>query len=379
MKSNALITLHEQQNVRFSESQPNGDVTKRAAHYHHGMPTASGIGRRRAGPSIEDVARLAGVSPQTVSRVSTGAPSVRPSTRAKVVEAMDQLGYSPNRAARALRNGTFGTIGVISHSFQRTGEALTVEALVEAAEPEDYSVTLIHVRNPGPESWETAAHRLSHQAIDGLVILRAERATPDTLSLPAGMPVAVSFSKFAGHYPTVSADQVKGSEDAVRHLLDLGHRTVHHIAGPADSEHALVRTATWRRCLLEAGVRPPEPLYGDWSARSGYEMGRRLAADPGVTAVFCANDETAFGLLEALREHGRRVPDDVSVVGFDDIALSGWASPALTTVRQDFHGIGRALVTLVLDQLRTRTVPPAALTVVPTELIVRASTAPPRR
>ena len=121
------------------------------------MTTAPAPGRRRSGPSIGDVARLAGVSPQTVSRVSTGAESVRPSTRAKVVHAMDQLGYSPNRAAQALRNGTFGAIGVLSTGFQRTGEALTAEALVEAAALEDYSVTLLHVRNPARESWESAA------------------------------------------------------------------------------------------------------------------------------------------------------------------------------------------------------------------------------
>ncbi|WP_051640116.1 LacI family DNA-binding transcriptional regulator [Cellulomonas sp. URHE0023] len=343
------------------------------------MTTAPAPGRRRSGPSIGDVARLAGVSPQTVSRVSTGADSVKPSTRARVVQAMDQLGYSPNRAAQALRNGTFGAIGVLSTGFQRTGEALTAEALVEAAALEDYSVTLLHVRNAGPESWENAAHRISHQAIDGLVIMRAEQASPATLVLPAGMPVAVSFSKFAGHYPTVSADQIQGSENAVRHLLELGHRTVHHLAGPRDSEHALVRSGTWRRCLLEAGIRPPEPVYGDWSAHDGYEAGQRLAADPEVTAVFCANDEMALGLIRALNEHGRRVPDDVSVVGFDDIAVAGWTTPPLTTVRQDFHAIGRELITLVVGQLRSRTVAPPALTVVPTELVVRASTAPPPR
>ena len=292
---------------------------------------------------------------------------------------MDQLGYSPNRAAQALRNGTFGAIGVLSHGFNRTGEALTAEALVAAAELEEYSVTLLHVRNPDPDGWDNAAHRISHQAIDGLVIMRAELATPATLVLPAGMPVAVSFSKFAGHYPTVTADHVQGSEDAVRHLLGLGHRTVHHLAGPTDSDHALVRSGTWRRCLLEAGIRPPEPVYGDWSARSGYEAGKRLAADPDVTAVFCANDEMAFGLVRALHEQGRRVPDDVSVVGFDDIAVSGWGSPPLTTVRQDFPAIGRALVGLVVGQLRSRSIPAPALTVVPTELVVRASTAPPPR
>ncbi len=341
------------------------------------MPTAPGPGRRRSGPSIDDVARLAGVSAQTVSRVSTGAASVRPATRARVVAAMDQLGYSPNRAARALRSGTFGTIGLVSHGFHRTGEALVTEALVEAAELEDYSVTLIHVRSPEASSWEHATHRLSHQGIDGLVIIRAEEATPQTLALPAGMPVAVSFSKFAGHYPAVTADQVQGTRDAVGHLLDLGHRTVHHVAGPPDSEPALVRTASWQRRLQEAGRQAPEPLSGDWTARSGYRAGLRLADDPQVTAVFCANDEMAFGLLRALHERGRRVPDDVSVVGFDGIAISEYASVPLTTVRQDWHRIGQELVGLVLSQVRSRTAPQQTLVIVPTHLVVRASSGPP--
>ncbi|MCB0913532.1 MAG: LacI family DNA-binding transcriptional regulator [Propionibacteriaceae bacterium] len=326
---------------------------------------------------MEDVARLAGVSAQTVSRVSTGANPVREETRAKVLAAMDQLGYSPNRAARALRNGSFGTIGLLAYRFERTGEALTTEAVLQAAELEDYSVTLLGVKRPVADQWENAAHRLSHQAIDGLVIIRAEQATPESLALPAGMAVAVSDSRLVGHYPSVVADQVQGTVDAVRHLLDLGHETVHHIAGPADSEPALVRSATWQRTLEGAGVRPPQLWRGDWTAKSGYELGQHIAADPSITAVYCANDETAFGLLRALHEAGRRVPDDVSVVGFDGIALSEFASTPLTTVKQDFHRIGHELVGLVLEQMRSRGARPEQRVIVPTELIVRGTTAPP--
>lgn len=343
------------------------------------MSLTTGRGRRKTGPSIEDVARLAGVSAQTVSRVSTGAEPVRESTRARVLAAMDQLGYSPNRAARALRNGSFGTIGLLAHRFERTGEALTTEAVVEAAEAEDYSVTLLNVRNPEAEVWKHAAYRLSHQAIDALVIIRAEQAAPESLVLPAGMAVAVSDSRLVGHYPAVVADQVQGSADATRHLLELGHRTVHHIAGPSDSDPALVRTATWQRTLEEAGIRPPELWRGDWTARSGYAAGQQIALDPAITAVYCANDEMAFGLMRALHEHGRRVPEHVSVVGFDGIALSEFSSPPLTTVKQDFHRIGRELVRLVLDQMRSRGSRSQDRVMVPTELIVRGTTAPPAR
>ena len=340
------------------------------------MPGKPAEGRRKTGPSIEDVARLAGVSAQTVSRVSTGSPSVRPATRERVLKAMDRLGYSPNRAARALRSGAFAAIGLIAHRFERTGEALTTEAIVEAAEAQGHSVTLLHVRNTEADTWRHAANRLSDQAIDGLIIIRAEGATPESLSLPAGLPVAVAASRLLGHYPAVMADQLQGSHDAVRHLLELGHRTVHHIAGPADSDPAALRVAAWQRCLSEAGVGAPPLLRGDWSAASGYAAGRQLAADPSVSAVYCGNDEMAFGLIRALHEAGRRVPQDVSVVGFDDIALSGYAWPPLTTVQQDFRMIGHELVRLVLDRLQGK---PGSgdRVIVPTQLLVRGSTAPP--
>ncbi len=342
------------------------------------MPSTAG--RRRRGPSIEDVARLAGVSAQTVSRVSTGAARVSPQTRARVTVAMDQLGYSPNHAARALRNGAFGTIGLLAHRFERTGEALTTEGVIEAARAHGYAVTLVDVRHAGADDWETAAHLLTHQSIDGLVIIRAEEATPESLTLPAGLPVVVSDSRLVGHYPVaVVADQVQGTIAAVQHLLGLGHATVHHLAGPDDSEPANVRLASWHRCLEGSGIAPPPVLRGDWTAASGYRLGRSIAADPTVTAVYCANDEMAFGLMRALYEGGRRVPDDVSVVGFDDIALSEFSFPPLTTVRQDFHKIGNELVRLLFEQMRAEGRPVHQRVAVPTELVVRGTTAPPAR
>jgi DNA-binding LacI/PurR family transcriptional regulator len=331
----------------------------------------------RRGPSIQDVARLAGLSAQTVSRVSTGTGTVKEETRARVLAAMDQLGYSPNHAARALRNGAFGTIGLLAHRFQRTGEALTTQGVIEAARARDYAVTIVDVGPAADGDWLGAARRLTHQAIDGLVIIRAEMATPHSLALPPGLAVVVSDSRLVGHHPAVVADQVGGTQAAVEHLLGLGHATVHHLAGPADSEPATVRVASWERTLERAGVHPPEPWRGDWTAAAGYARGLDLPQD--VTAVFCANDEMAIGLLRALHERGRRVPDDVSVVGFDCIALGEYTWPPLTTVRQDFHTIGRELVRLVLDQVRTDSRPGADRVVVPADLVVRGSTAPPRR
>lgn len=332
---------------------------------------------QRRGPSIQDVARLAGLSAQTVSRVSTGTGTVRPETRARVLAAMDQLGYSPNHAARALRNGEFGTIGLLAHRFQRTGEALTTQGVIEAARAHDLAVTIVDVGPAADGDWQGAALRLTHQAIDGLVIIRAETATPQSLALPTSLPVVVSDSRLVGRYPAVVADQVGGTYAAVDHLLALGHTVVHHLAGPTDSEPAAMRSSSWERALERAGIHPPQPWRGDWTGASGYAVGRDLPDD--VTAVYCANDEMAIGLMRALHEHGRRVPQDVSVVGFDGIALGEFTWPPLTTVRQDFPAIGRELVRVVLDQLHGPKRPGADRVTVPADLVVRGSTAPPRR
>lgn len=333
--------------------------------------------RKRGGPSIADVARLAGVSSQTVSRVSTGSDKVRPATKERVLAAMDQLGYSPNHAARALRSGSFNTIGLMAHGLERTGQALTMEALVNAAEAEGYSVTIMNVSQPGSPGWADAATRLSHQAIDGLVVLRADSSTPERLVLPPRLPVAVADSRLVGHYPAVSSNHMEGSIAATKHLLSLGHEVVHHIAGPEDSDPAVVRAAAWTRTLEGAGIPAPPVWRGDWTAQSGYELGREIAGHTEVTAIFCANDEMAIGAMLALQESGRSIPGDISIVGFDDLALSAYTQPPLTTVRQDFHRIGRELLQLVLRQIRGTPMVQSERVLVPTDLMVRGTTAPP--
>ena len=326
---------------------------------------------------MSDVARLAGVSAQTVSRVAAGSEHVRPDTRERVLRAMNQLGYSPNRAAQALRRGSFKTIGVLTQQIQRTGEALTTAGVLEAATAADYAVNLVQVEHPASNDLREAVYRLSHQAIDGLVVVQAGRAGREQLVLPPSMPVAVSDSTLVDYYPSASADQVGGVRDAVGHLLELGHRTVHHVCGPEDSQSSLIRRATWARTLREAGRVVPEPVPGDWEAAAGYEAGLRLAADPEVTAVFCANDELALGLIRAMHEQGRRVPSDVSVVGFDGLALGEYSFPPLTTVRQDFKRHGHEMVDLVLEQAASGPLDGSRSIIIPTELLVRGSTAPP--
>ena len=251
--------------------------------------------------------------------------------------------------------------------------------MLEAATAIGYAVNLIQVEHPASEELREAVYRLSHQAIDGLVVVQAGRAGREQLALPPSMPVAVSDSTLVDYYPSASADQVGGVREAVTHLLELGHRTVHHVCGPEDSQSALIRKATWARTLREAGRDVPEAVAGGWAAAAGYEAGLRLATDPEVTAVFCANDELALGLIRAMHERGRRVPADVSVVGFDGLAVGEYSFPPLTTVRQDFNGTAARWWTWCWSRRPPGPWTAAAASSSPTELLVRGSTAPPGR
>ncbi|GMA35798.1 substrate-binding domain-containing protein [Demequina litorisediminis] len=217
---------------------------------------------------------------------------------------------------------------------------MITDAVLRAAQAEGYGVTLVTVEDAAHDGWTPAANRLRHQTVDGLIIIRSEGHSTEQLALPPGMPVAVSDSRVHGVYPCVVSDELGSQRMAVEHLLELGHRTVHYVAGPADSEPARLRRAGWHTALVQAGAEVPEPYVGDWTADSGFAGGTALASDPSVTAIACANDETAFGVLAALHEAGRHVPDDVSVIGFDDVSLSRFTQPPLTTVKQHFTAIG---------------------------------------
>jgi DNA-binding LacI/PurR family transcriptional regulator len=335
---------------------------------------------------MADVARLAGVSSQTVSRVSNGAANVDEHTRARVLQAMQALGYRPNGAARALRYGRFHTFGVIITNLGTFGNVRTLDSVVQAAERRGYSVTLMPVSDPTLRGVSGAYQRLSSQAVDGaVIILEARLLDRAEFGLPPGIPVVVIDSGAGPGYTVVDTDQVLGARQATEHLLSLGHRQVWHVAGPPTSFSAAHREQSWRATLTGHGITPPPVLIGDWMSESGYRAGTELARDPGVRAIFAANDQMALGVLRALHEAGRSVPGDVSVVGFDDMeeARSFW--PPLTTIRQDFASVGRLSIEKLLRKVAEAAddasgTDSAGLdkTIVPTELVVRASTAPPR-
>jgi DNA-binding LacI/PurR family transcriptional regulator len=326
---------------------------------------------------MADVARVAGVSHQTVSRVINDSEQVRPATRERVLAAMRQLDYRPNSLARALVTGRSHTLGVVSFDTTLYGPASTLFGIERAAHAEGYFVSIASVTSLDRASLLNAVERLRAQGVDGILIITPQEAAAQAvLHIPPGLPVVAVEAGPDKAVPVVTVDQVAGALAATRHLLELGHRTVWHIAGPADFLEARQRIDGWQAALEASGADVPPVLSGDWSARSGYELGQRLVTVRGVTAVFAANDQMALGMLRALHEVGLQIPREVSIVGFDDIPEAEYFTPPLTTVRQDFNEMGRQSLMLLLSEIGAAERSSTRVVVQP-ELIVRKSTAPP--
>jgi DNA-binding LacI/PurR family transcriptional regulator len=334
-------------------------------------------GERRRPAVMTDVAALAGVSHQTVSRVINGSTQVREETRERVLDAMRKLDYHANSVARALVTGRSRTLGVITFNTTLYGPASTLLGLERAAHAEGYSIGIVSLESLERTAVVEAIRRLRALSVAGIMVVAPHLATTRGLwDLPGDVPVVAVEAGPEDGVAVAAVDQYDGARLATQHLLDLGHRTVRHIAGPADWLEAQRRIDGWRETLDAAGAKSTPPLRGDWSPLSGYEVGRHLVADSDVTAVFVANDQMALGLLRALHEQGRDVPGDVSVVGFDDIPEAEFFTPPLTTVRQDFNEMGRRSLHLLLDQIAAGVRSPTRVTV-PAELVERASTAAP--
>jgi DNA-binding LacI/PurR family transcriptional regulator len=301
---------------------------------------------------------------------------VQGATRKRVLAAIRRLDYRPNTVARALVTGRSGALGVVGFDTTLYGPASTLLGVEEAAHDAGYAVSIASLRKLDRASVLEALQRLRDQGVEGVVVIAPQESAVEALRhLPSDVPVTAVEAGPDDTVPVVAVDQHGGAEAATRHLLELGHRTVWHVAGPADWLEAEQRVAGWRAALRKAGARAPRLLRGDWSARSGYELGRELARAPEVTAVFVANDQMALGLLRRLHEEGCAIPRQVSVVGFDDIPEAGFFTPPLTTVRQDFAEVGRRCLHLLLGQIEGR-VRSWQRVVVPAQLIVRESTAP---
>ncbi|RZU62889.1 LacI family DNA-binding transcriptional regulator [Zhihengliuella halotolerans] len=328
-------------------------------------------------PSMRDVALAAGVSAQTVSRVLSDSTHVQPETKSRVLAAVEELGYRRNKTARALVTGQSKTLGLITlatNFYSRSSLAMGIE---NEARANGYIVNATTTESLGSRAIAGAISRLVDQGVDGLIIAVPLRDVDAPLErLTRRLPTVTVDGLRTSAADIVAVDQVSAARVATQHLLDLGHQTVWHVAGPVEWSDSDARIEGWQQTLRAAGASVPPELHGDWTPESGYRNGLILGRMPDVTAILVASDEMAFGLLRAFTELGRRVPDDVSVVGFDDIALAAYASPPLTTVRQSFEETGCRAVRHLLRHIsdpETDHVPE----LVEPELIIRSTTGPP--
>ncbi|MGW1785878.1 LacI family DNA-binding transcriptional regulator [Streptomyces sp. NPDC002143] len=346
------------------------------------MTRGSARSGNASAPRSVDVARLAGVSQKTVSRVFNDEQYVSAEVRRRVLEAAEELGYRRNNAARALASGRTRSIGVVTLGTALYGPASLLMGVERVVRDTGYALRVVNTMEGDPAGMAGAVDSLLDQGVDGIVISEPidEAGAEGDSSLRIDVPVLV-----LGAPSSVTALTVLTAGDgadlmahtATEHLLELGHPTVHHLAGPQRWYAARDRFEGWRATLAKHGRDVPPAIEGDWSAASGYRAGRELAEDRDVTAVFAANDDMAIGLIRALTEAGRRVPEDVSVVGFDDIPVAAYVTPPLTTVRQPFDAVAQEGLKRLVHAIENPDAAPLPVGAPPIDLIVRASTAPP--
>ena len=337
----------------------------------------------RRPPVMEDVAKLAGVSHQTVSRVLNKHPHVSAQTRGRVEKAIADLGYRRNTAARSLVTRRSQTIGVLGSGMSEYGPANVLLGVQQAARHKGYSVSMASLSSVTPAAIRDALEHFMLQSVDGIVVIVPHEAMFRSLrTIRIAVPlVAVGFGVDEG-LSVAAVDQRMGASLAVQHLVDLGHTAIAHVSGPPDWIDAAARIDGWRHTLVQAGLPATSLIRGDWSAESGYRAGLELARGRTATALFAANDQMALGALRAFDEAGLRVPEDISVVGYDDQPEAAYFVPPLTTVNQGFKELGGRCMQMLLSEMASESNPggggSSAASVVNPVLVVRSSSARPR-
>lgn len=308
---------------------------------------------------MHDVAALAGVSHQTVSRVVNGSANLRPQTRERVVAAIEELGYRRNLAARVLVTGRTHSIGILTPGPPDYGKMRSVQAVEQATRDAGF-FPLVTSSASDADGVGAALEFLMDRSIEALVVVAPHSIVLERVGqLDAKLPIATLQT--GGYDPShaVAIDQGQGVREAVEHLIALGHTAIQQVCGPTSYFEAQMRRDAFEATMAAHGLSLLPMLEGDWSPRSGFECGERL--DSRATAVFCANDQMALGLIHAVVAGGRTVPGDVSVVGFDDIPEAAHSLPPLTTVHQDFEGVGRRAVELIVAQINDSAVAHAGM------------------
>lgn len=324
--------------------------------------------------SMAEVARAAGVSQQTVSRVANGHSNVSEQTRLRVLDAIDKLGFRPNFAGKSLRSGRYNSLGLCLYNVDQFGNLATIKGILSAAGETGHAVTTMEIDDRAPLSLAEATRRMMTLPIDALIISMSIRASDFEDFRPQPGLSTVLLSMYEHPFcTTVDSDQYACSQLLMEHLFSLGHREIRFVSGPLFSVDSVFREKGWRDELEARGLYVHEPLRGDWTAESGYEAGLALARDPSATAVYVANDQMAVGVWVALESSGRRVPEDVSIVGVDDSLERSLPNVRLTTVRFDLIARGRTAV----EHALLGSAPgyrPKAIRIEPT-LVVRSSVA----
>ncbi|WEK06393.1 MAG: LacI family DNA-binding transcriptional regulator [Candidatus Devosia phytovorans] len=333
--------------------------------------------------TIQDVARVSGVSTATVSRALSNPDRVRESTRARIDEAVRVTGYTPNQSARSLRQKTARTILVALPDIRNSFFSIILDSIEREAAARGYGV-LVSNRFSDDPGRRMRDYFLSNR-VDGLLLFDGSVDLEQLMVLtghPAPVPLVVACEEIPlAPFHTVKTDNAYAAERATRHLISLGHRRIGHITGPFGNVLTGQRESGFRKAMADAGL----DMRDDWLFGGTFEMeaglsaaSQFLALEDRPTALFVANDECALGFLSAIRRHGLSCPDDVSVVGFDDLDISAHMFPPLTTMRQPREALGRiaagALIDVIEGQPQSRL--PMNM-VLSSELIVRGSTAPP--
>ncbi|CAM3462442.1 LacI family DNA-binding transcriptional regulator [Isoptericola cucumis] len=329
-------------------------------------------------PNIRQVAERAGVSYMTVSRVLNDHPHIRDATRRRVQEAIEELGYRPSRTAQALATQRSRRIGVLVESAVTFGPTSTLYAVESAARASGYEVSSMLLRAGEEITPQEAVDHLIALGVDALCVVAPRSSSIAALRhIAVGVPVLVVKPDKDPTFLTVTVDQKAGTALAVDHLVSLGHRDILHLAGPLDWLDARTRERAFHARTKSWGLRERPIVVGDWTADFAYDFARGIRELPEYTAIFVANDDMAVGLVHGLHDRGFSVPDDLSVVGFDDIPLARHVLPPLTTVRQNFDALGVAVVDVLRAAIEEREIP--AVTRIPAQIVTRSSSAPPRK
>ena len=334
-------------------------------------------------PNIYEVARRAGVSTATVSRVLSRPAVVAPDTRRRVMQAVDTLGYIPNSAAQTLRTLRSGKLLVTVPDISNPFFALILQGIEDTALREGYAVLLGDTQHDR-EREEGYAAMLRRKEADGLIFLghrlpRAAASLVESAGVSAPVVNGCEFNPELG-VPSVHIDNTKAAADAMEHLYGLGHTRIGVITGPLVSPLSRDRLhGATKRARTRGAERDVIVMHGDFSIDSGTAAAERLfTRRERPSAVFCFNDEMAIGVLDTARRLGIGVPDEVSVVGFDDIRFARYVSPPLTTIAQPMREIGERTVRLLLEIVNGTMAMPGSITL-PHPLVVRGSTGPAAR